>query len=539
MDPAGTSHGVTLREIMLDNIRKTADSFIMRVLLAMIAFAFVGFGIKDVLNGRRNGDIVTFSHVKNISQEDFLRAKSLEINAISKQIGTSLTDEEIAQLNIDNRILKRLVYDNVLDYLVGYYDLDLSDDTVKILVKESPVFKNEQGVFDIKIFKTYFRNSYMDEEKYLLNFKEKALKNIFVGIFVESFYVPKAMTDNIVDYMAEKREVELVQIDLQNKLKDLQISTPTDQQLKDFYQDNKTSFEVPEKRSFSYIKANIKDLKVSVTQDELLEFYNENKDEFGDQSFEAVQKQLQDLLKAQKIDILNIEFAKKLEDETAAGSSLVEIAEKYKLPIQNVNYISYAELIEDKIIAENADSIFELSEGELSYPIEAEDKSYLILVELKSIQPAKIPEFDAIKEQVNKAWIKRNIADVNLKIIKDLAKEYNSDQESIKELKTTGIKISKKSYIRSEMENDLTLTPEILLSIFNTKIGSNTPIFQVGDEVYFAHIKSRSIDELTAKNIHINSEKNIIYNIKNSVIDELINYTIVQNDMQVKANFSK
>ena len=36
----------------------------------MIAFAFVGFGIKDVLNGRRSGDIVTFSH-ENISQEDF------------------------------------------------------------------------------------------------------------------------------------------------------------------------------------------------------------------------------------------------------------------------------------------------------------------------------------------------------------------------------------------------------------------------------------------------------------------------------------
>ena len=70
-----------------------------------------------------------------------MRAKSLEINAISKQTGTSLTDEEIAQLNIDNRILKRLVYDNVLDYLVSYYDLDLSDDTVKILVKESPVLK--------------------------------------------------------------------------------------------------------------------------------------------------------------------------------------------------------------------------------------------------------------------------------------------------------------------------------------------------------------------------------------------------------------
>ncbi|WP_341794781.1 SurA N-terminal domain-containing protein [Rickettsia endosymbiont of Rhinocyllus conicus] len=517
---------------MLNNIRKTADSFIMRVLFAMIVFAFVGFGIKDVLHGRGGGNIVTFSHAKNISQEDFLRAKSLEINAISKQVGVSLTEEEIAQLNIDNRILKRLIFENILDYLVSYYDFDISDDTVKNLVKESPVFKNDQGIFDIKLFKTYFRNSYTDEEKYLVNFKEKALKNIFAGTFLDSFYVPKAMTDNIVNYMAEKREVELVQMNLQNKPKDLQIPVPSDQELKDFYQNNKSSFEIPEKRSFSYIKVTTENLqkKIQVTKEELLEFYNENKEEFGEQSFEDVQKQLYEQIESQKIDILNMELAKNLEDDVAAVSSLVEIAEKYELPINNINNISYADLIEDKIIAENADSIFELSERELSYPIEAEDKSYLVLVELKSINPAKIPEFDSIKEQINSTWIKQYLADLNIKIMKDLAKEDNFDTED----NTSNAKIRNKTYIRSEMENDQMLTPEILLSIFNTKIGSNTPVFQVGDELYFAHIKSTNIDEQVAKNIRTNSEKNIVHTIKNSIIDELINYTIKQNDMKVK-----
>jgi len=519
---------------MLNNIRKTADSFVMRVLFAMIAFAFIGFGIKDVLNGKISSNVVTFSHAKNISQEDFLRAKSLEINAMSKQLGMSLTEEEIAQLNIDNRILKRLIYDNILDYLVSYYDFDLSDNTVNILVKDSPVFKNDQGVFDIKIFKTYFRNSYVDEEKYLLNFKEKALKNIFAGIFIDSFYVPKAMTDNIINYMAEKRTVELVQMNLQNKPKDLQIPTPSDQQLKDFYQNNKASFKIPEKRSFSYVKITTENLqkKIQITQEELLEFYNDNKEEFGGQSFEAVQKQLREQLEAQKLDIVNMELAKNLEDETAAGSSLVEIAEKYELPIHNINNVSYAELIENKIIAENADSIFELSEGELSYPIEAEDKSYLVLVELKSVQPAKIPEFVNIKEQVSETWIKQYIADLNIKIMKDLAKENKLDPEN----KISGVKISKKSYIRSEMESDQTLTPEILLSIFSTKIGTNTPVFQVGDKLYFVHINSTNIDELSAKNIKANAEKSISNTIKNSIIDELINYTIKQNDMKIRAN---
>lgn len=87
--------------------------------------------------------------------------------------------------------------------------------------------------------------------------------------------------------------------------------------------------------------------------------------------------------------------------------------------------------------------------------------------------------------------------------MKDLAKEDNFDTED----KTSNAKIRNKTYIRSEMENDQMLTPEILLSIFNTQIGANTPVFQVGDDLYFAHIKSTNIDEQVAKNIRTNSEK--------------------------------
>ncbi|MFY9590242.1 SurA N-terminal domain-containing protein [Rickettsia endosymbiont of Halotydeus destructor] len=522
---------------MLDNIRKTADSFVMRVLFAMIAFAFVGWGIKDILPKASGGDFVTFTHAKNISREDFLKAKSTEINAIQKQMGTNLSEEEINQLNIDKQIMRKLIYNNILDYLVTYYDFDLSDNTVTSLVKESPAFKNDQGVFDIRIFKTYFRNSYINEEEYLLNFKEKTLKNILVSSFLESFYVPKIMIQNIINHMAEKRNVELLQINLKNKPKDLKIPVPNKQQLEDFYKNNKNLFEIPEKRSFSYIKISNQNLqkKINITKEELLSFYNENKEEFGDQAFEKVEKQLYDLLLSQKIDVLNMELAKNLEDDVAAGSTLVEIAEKYELPLQNVNYVSYEELIENKIIAENVDSIFELVEGELSYPIESEDKSYLILVELKAIQPAKTPEFSAIKDQVATALAKQYLADINLQTIKDLAKEYKAEKENIKNLNLQGIEVSQQSYIRSEIENDIKLSPEILLSIFRTKVDNNTPVFQIGNKVYFAYVKSIILDKNVAENIAKNSSEHIANTIKNSLIDELINYAIKQNNMKIKS----
>ena len=44
----------------------------------------------------------------------------------------------------DNFIIKKLVNDNILNYLVHYYDLDLTDNTVAQLVKDSPHFKRIQ-----------------------------------------------------------------------------------------------------------------------------------------------------------------------------------------------------------------------------------------------------------------------------------------------------------------------------------------------------------------------------------------------------------
>src|SRR4051812_46594891 len=122
---------------MLNNIRKAADSFIMRVLLGMIVFAFVGWGIKDVLHTTNNQDLVTFAHAKNITEEDFLKAKAEEVNNIQRQTTTNLSEEEIKQMNIDNLVIKRLINNSILSYLVNYYDLDISDEAVIQLVKDS------------------------------------------------------------------------------------------------------------------------------------------------------------------------------------------------------------------------------------------------------------------------------------------------------------------------------------------------------------------------------------------------------------------
>lgn len=520
---------------MLSNIRKIADSLIIRLLLVMIAFAFVGWGIKDVIQSRNNLDIATFSTAKNITENDFLKAKSEEISIIQRQSDTNLTEEEINQLGLDQIVLQRLINERILNHIVGYYHLDINDDTVIQFVKQSPVFKNEQGKFDLKIFKSAFKNSYQGEAEYLKNIKEKMLKSILISTFLEAFKTPEIMVQNIIDYMSETRTADIIQLELKST-KHINLPSPTTEQLKDFYDNNQPLFSVPEMRSFAFVKISEQYLqnKITITNSDLQNFYEENTSEFKD-SFPKVKKQVTELLKRQKIDELLIEFSKNLEDEVASGLSLKEIAAKYELPLQQINNTTYSSIVKDNPELQVATSnIFEMMEGEVSYPIELKDKTGLMLVELLSIKQAKIEELANVTDKAIKLWQQQQLELQNIKTIEVIAKDYTSPAVNLKELNSLGIVINQKfSIARIDLEKEQKLPLELLIAIFQTKTASTTPIFKQNGTAYFAYIKSIKNDSTKAETIKKTSGKHISTTIKNGVMEELINHFIKKNKMKI------
>ncbi|WP_341763903.1 peptidylprolyl isomerase [Candidatus Tisiphia endosymbiont of Beris chalybata] len=477
---------------MLNNIRKTADSFVMKILFGMIIFAFVGWGIKDVLQSNSNFDVVKFTHAKNIRQDEFLKAKAEQIHLIQSQTKVTLNEEDIKQLRLDDFILKRLINNSILSYLVSYYDLDISDNTILQVIKESPNFKNEQGVFDLTLFKNLLKNSYINEVQYLARLKEQILTNTVISIFVEGIPVSDTLVQNIINYLAEIREVDLLQVNLQHQPKGLTIPPPTQVQLEEFYETHKNLFKLPEKRSIAYI---------TITNEIL-----------------------------QKLETVHNQLIRELGDEVAAGSSLIEISQKYKLPLQNINYITYNEALKNADILHNADNIFKLTEGELSYPLEHPNQDSCILVEVQEIQPAKIQEFAVVKDQVQKLWKEQYLKDFNLKKIQALSTEYVSGKNIV----MPGISINRAAhFIREEIQDNKQLPEGLLSSIFQAPLNSNTPVFQSQGNAYFAHIKSIRIDKVKKHAIQDKNKENIANNIKDGVIEELINYLIKHNKMTI------
>jgi hypothetical protein len=515
---------------MLNKIRVGADHFIVRIFLIFMVVAFTFWGIKDVLQGRNNFDLVTFSDAENITDDDFLKAKAEEINMIQRQTQTNLTQEEINQLGIDRIVLGRLINNSILKNIAKKYGLEITDETVINFVQNSPVFKNEKGEFDVNIFKSTFRNNYTSEEEYLSNIKNSMIKNNLLSIFLEGYKVPNVLVQSMINHMAETRTVDIIEMDLRTKsLTNAQ--PPSENELEEFYKNNIALFTLPEKRDIDYIKIPASFLinKVEIKEEELKEFFENNKDSLGLKIFDKEKAQIKQLVTEQKLTELMLELGKNLEDAVAAGSSLKEIAEKYDLKIISAGGLTKEIIENNELFKEIADIIFDLSEGELSYPIELKSSQELLLVELRAAHPSKVEDFADIKKKVEQSWLEDALKKGNIKILEALAKEYSSSTTSLPK----GAKSKTITLTRAELQDNQTIPVQLLFAIFQIQTNKSTPIITIEDKGYFANLKQIKLDKKQADKIRKENGDRIASTIKNGAIDELISYFIKQNNMKV------
>ena len=527
---------------MLAKIRRGSNSLIVRIILILIALSFIGAGAASFLGGNSRGDVVLFEDAEPISVEEFQLAKAREVDAIQRQNGISLTDEQVAELGIDNNVMRRLITDAMVKYLAKTYDFDVSEEKIISYVKKTPYFRNQAGEFDLSVFKAAFDNSPRKENEYLTSVRDQVIYSSMASIFMDSFVPSSALKDNMVDYMAETRAADLISINLDHKSKNYKNPDITSEQLSKFYESNKVLFVIPELRSFDYIVADANYLKkkLQISDAELEKYFNENRDDFSSDSFAKAKKQVREVFVQEKMEELASELAKNLEEDVSSGLNIAEIAKKYNISLQSQKDISLADMNSSKKVeqVELADSVFELIEGEVSYPIEIQDQNNIMLVELKSITHSRQQELSEVEEEVKKILNQRILAFENAKTLEEFKKSYDPKKKQNKStLKAKGIVVvSNQQYTRAELPMQDKLPPELLKSMFDVKKGEVSQIVSDGKKLYFAYIKSVQSNKAKAKKIKENSEEHFASVIKDGIFHELIAHLASKNKMQVLQN---
>lgn len=492
---------------MLQQIRKTAESTPVKIILILLAVSFA-FSMSDRLSGPSNKEVATFKDIDPITYNDFAKARALAIRQIQQNSNEPVSEEQIQEMGINQSIMQNLVSNKLLEFLAYKFDLDFSDKVLADFIRSLPMFRNANNEFDIDRFKSYLQSQNITEDEYSNEIRNALSKNIIMGSLVNSSYVSDARIKNIISYMSEMRKIDVASISLTPQASNDKIQNFALADLQNFYKENNDLFKTQEVRDVCYAK-----LDASVAKG-----------------------------KAQKdIDSWIIETSKALSDEVAGGATLQEIAKKYNLKrICEKNITSdNIETRADGLFTNFIPQISEMSDQEVSHPLEMPNGKGQILLEISRLSPEQIKDFTDVQDDVQKAYAAFIYKQNTLKKLQDLATS-TSAQGFTKDATSIGMNIiSSKDYTRGNLSPNVSFPREMLSSMFASNPGTVTGPFITDENAYIFIVRSIGYDKKFKAGLAKDSISKIASTLREGMFDELMIHATALSKMKINKNFEQ
>ncbi len=479
---------------MLNKLRIAADNIIFRILLGIIVVAFALWGIGDVLRNNNDLDIVKFQDIPNIKLSEFYNTKKKLIKQIQQNSKEEITDDLLEQMNVDRQVISQLITKRLTEGWINMEKIVISDKLIADYIRIFPEFQDEGHHFSIKIFKNFIDSAYIPEEEFYQNVKYDIAQSMLKQSVINSTHTPKLMKDIIIDYLSQVKIANLIKVVLSDQGK-LEHIKPKDEELKKFYEENNEIFRLPEERKINYIIVEKNSIK------------SENYDRISDQN-----------------------LLKNLEDSVAGGATIAEISSQYKLVPKSFNGDTEI-FTKNSFFSHIATQIFEMQEGELSYPIEGIDGKSYIIFEISSIKKGDIPELRNIKSNVVKLFTEKSYISANIEKLQKFESELETtDFNDL--AKTYGYAISQIKIQKSS--KDQNIPDELNEQLLTIKKGDTSPVISINNTAYVAKIIDSTTDKKYAETIRKNNLKEIDNNFKFAFLDTILGYIYKKNKPELK-----
>ena len=445
---------------MFIKLRKLSESPLAKIFLLALALSLVIWGIK-IGSGHKNY-VATIGKENHITIEDFKRIKRNLLRNTNQPHVQSMENS-----NINQEVLKILIQNELLKAEAASLGLVIGKNVALKIIKNMPVFTNKDGKFDKNIFTNVLAMYGITASKFLDSIKDETTINILNSIFTR-YFPSENLIKEFYNYKKQKRLIDLITIQVSQNSKKLTI---TDKDIKKYYSSYKNKFAVPESRDVEYIAITSNDYqdKIKSLKEEVNNELTNSKN--TDKTNKELDSQRADNLLTNKINRLLHNEIKKIENEIAEGSSLKEIATKYKLKYQLIEKLNNNTEKNIPNFNQFLDQAFSASEN---YPSEAFginknkiSSGYYIL----NIPKIYKSHYKPLDEERKKEIIKFIREEQTSKALQEKAlKFYNlivSGEKSLKDIIQENSNISVQEITVSKDSSNI--NPNLLISVFGLK----------------------------------------------------------------------
>lgn len=291
-------------------------------------------------------------------------------------------------LGLDRAVMSQLITEAALDQKTHDLGLGVPDASVIRAIHDEKSFQNAQGQFDPTLFYQTLQRAGLNENLFVREQRAVIARLQLAEAVSSDLHVPAAMREAVHRYSTERRSAAYLML---TPSVAGEIPAPTEDELKTWYEANKSGFRAPEFRAATLLVVDPEAMAKpeAITDADAKAAYELNKGRYGSPEKRTIQQIVFP-------DAAAADAARKAIED---GSKTFEaVAEERRTGGTDLTLgtLTKAELF-DKVVA---DAAFALPEGGVSQPVQG--RFGTVLLRVTKIEPGTVKPFEEVEGEIRK-----------------------------------------------------------------------------------------------------------------------------------------
>lgn len=357
-----------------------------QITLGLVALTFVGFGASTLLPSGHD-------YIAKVGEH---KVSEYDLNEARQQIRT-LNSPEINRQTLYEGLLQQAYLQQGADDL----NVNLSLTEIKRIIMDDPSFQ-ENGKFSNAKFQTFLQQNALPEDQLIRELRKQLAVQSVISLIQTGTLVSDEQARQLINTLQSSRIIRTSILRTEDFMAGI---TPTDQDLNQYYEANKTKYEENLGVQYQYLSLSIPDLasKEPISDQELHQAY-ENMNEKSI-SFDSVKAGLREKLQQRKAQQNFPKLREKLIDLTFNYPNELETAAKaLNLPIQNHNEWVTEDTQDIPEALKTALFSDDVLNKHLNSDIINIDNNTVWVVRASKVRPKRLPELNEVRQKVKQDY---------------------------------------------------------------------------------------------------------------------------------------
>ena len=376
---------------MLGAIRNKSKGWVAYLIVGLITVPFALFGIQDYASRSANTAIAKVDG-EDIDINIYYQELSTQQRNLQQQLGAAYTQE------IDNvlkqNLLDSLINEKLIENYANSLDIVTLDDEVKSVIEMNQAFIvdgefSQDRYLQLLRLNSYSPAAYEIAQSKALN-REQIKRNLSGSAFMSS-----TQTKQLNDLASQEREVSYLALNTENYKDEVSVSQS---QISDYFNENRSSFVEGRKVKVDFVELTLDSMEEpeSPSNDDLKNLYDDNAELYTNP----------ERRRAQHILVESEELAKDLLNQIKQGADFAELAKANSEDTSSSEEGGDLGFFERELMgAEFDEAAFAMNIGDVSEVV-ATDYGYFHIIKLTDIEPETMQSFDEVQEQLVSLYIR-------------------------------------------------------------------------------------------------------------------------------------